>query len=92
LFGESHFRSLRTSVSDAEVGAIVAEEAGKRRRWLENLVNTYGAKADKDAVDYVNPQLHPLEGDARHIVPKILDVQSVATGITPRGFFFAAPG
>ena len=74
--------------------AMVAEEAGKRRRWLDNLVNTYGAKADKDAVDYINPQLHLLEGDAKHVVPTIardLNVDLIVMGTVARtgiaGFF-----
>ena len=94
LFGESHFRSLRTGVSDAEVDAMVAEEGSKRTRWLENLVNTYGANADKDAVDYIDPQLHLIEGDARQIVPTIardLDVDLTVMGTVARtgiaGFF-----
>jgi len=94
LFGESYFRSLRTGISDAEVDAMLAEEASERRRWLENLVNTYGTRADKDAVDYVDPQLHVIEGDARHIVPTIareLDVDLVVMGTVARtgiaGFF-----
>ena len=94
LFGESHFRSLRTGVSDAEVDAMVAEEGSKRTRWLESLVSTYGARADKDAVDYIDPQLHLIEGDARQIVPTIardLDVDLTVMGTVARtgiaGFF-----
>jgi len=94
LIGEDHFRSLRTGFSDAEVDAMVAEEASKRRHWLDNLVNTYGAKADKDAVDYVKPQLHLIKGDAKHIVPTIareLDVDLIVMGTIARtgiaGFF-----
>jgi nucleotide-binding universal stress UspA family protein len=69
LFGEGHFRSPRTTVSDAEVDVMVAEEANKRSQWLENLVSTYGTKADKDAVDYLAPQLHVIKGDPKHVVP-----------------------
>ena len=94
LFGESTFRSPRIAISDAEVDAMVAEEASERRRWLDDLVNTYGAKADKDAVDYVNPQLHVIKGDAKHIVPTTaqeLDVDLIVMGTVARtgidGFF-----
>ena len=62
--------------------------------WLDNLVNTYGTKADRDAVDYVNPQLHLIKGDAKHIVPTIareLDVDLIVMGTVARtgiaGFF-----
>jgi nucleotide-binding universal stress UspA family protein len=94
LFGESSFRSPRSGVSAAEVDAMVAEEASERRRWLENLVNTYGAKTDKHAVDYLNPQLHVIIGDAEHIVPTTaqeLDVDLIVMGTVSRtgiaGFF-----
>lgn len=94
LVSEKHLRSGSTGVSDAEVDSMVAEEASDRMRWLENLVNTYGAKADKDAVDYLNPQLHVIKGDAKHIVPtkaRELDVDLVVMGTVARtgiaGFF-----
>ena len=94
LFGESYLRLPRAGVSKAEVDAMVADEASERRRWLDKLVNTFGAKADKDAVDYVNPQLHLIKGDAKHIVPTIareLDVDLIVMGTVARtgiaGFF-----
>jgi len=94
LFGESVFRSPRSSTSDAEVDAMLAEEASQRRRWLEQLVHSYGAKADKDAVDYVDPQLHVITGDAKYIVPaaaRDLDVDLIVMGTVARvgipGFF-----
>ena len=94
LFGESHFRSPRTSVSDAEVDVMVAEEASKRRHWLENLVSTYGTKADRDAVDYLEPELHVIKGHPTHVVPvqaRELAVDLVVMGTVARtgiaGFF-----
>jgi len=67
--GEDLFRSARTGFSDAEVDAMVDEEASARRRWLENLVKTYGSKADKNAIDILEPQLHLIQGRARQVVP-----------------------
>ena len=94
LLAESLLRSPRTGVSEAEVDAAVAEEASKRKRWLDNLVNTYGTKADKDAVDYLEPQLHVIKGGAKHIVPataRELDVDLIVMGTVARtgiaGFF-----
>jgi nucleotide-binding universal stress UspA family protein len=94
LITENIFRSDRTDVTDAEVDAMVAEEANKRKQWLENLVNTYGNKRDKDAVDYLEPQLHLIKGDAKHIVPTIareLNVDLIIMGTIARtgipGFF-----
>jgi nucleotide-binding universal stress UspA family protein len=89
---ETHFN--RAGVSDAEVDAILAKEASERRRWLENLLNTYGTNADKDAVDYINPQLHVIAGDAKHVVPRTardLDIDLIVMGTVARtgiaGFF-----
>jgi len=94
LVTENIFRSDRTDVTDAEVDAMVAEEANKRKQWLENLVSTYGSKGDKDAVDYLDPQLHLIKGDAKHIVPTIareLNVDLIIMGTIARtgipGFF-----
>jgi len=92
--GEDQLRSMRTVFSDAEVDKMAEEVASKRRRWLENLVDTFGAKADKDAVNYLKPQLHLTKGDAKHIVPttaRELDVDLVVMGTVARtgigGFF-----
>lgn len=92
--GEDHIRSPRTGISDAEVDAMLAAEASKRKRWLENLVNTYGAKADKDAVDYLSPQLHVIKGIAHDVVPskaRELNVDLIVMGTVARsgisGFF-----
>jgi len=94
LVTENIFRSDRTDVTDAEVDAMVAEEANKRKQWLENLVSTYGSKGDKDAIDYLDPQLHMIKGDAKHIVPTIareLNVDLIIMGTLARtgipGFF-----
>jgi nucleotide-binding universal stress UspA family protein len=94
LAGEDLLRSMHIGFSDAEVDEMVEEAANKKRRWLENLVDTFGAKADKDAVDYLKPQLHLIEGDAKHIVPtaaREFDVDLVVMGTVARtgiaGFF-----
>ena len=94
LVGEAFLRSQRSDVSDAEVDAMFVEEVSARRRWLENLVNTYGSKADKKAVDILEPQLHVIKGHAKDIVPEIareLAVDLVVMGTVARtgiaGFF-----
>ncbi len=94
FFGESHFRSARTGVSEDEVDAMVAQEASARGLWLKNLVETYGAKSDSDAVDYVAPTLHVIKGDAKQVVPATaheLDVDLIVMGTVARagvpGFF-----
>jgi len=92
--GEDLFRSARTGFSDAEVDAMVDEEASARRRWLENLVKTYGSKADKNAIDILEPQLHVIKGHAKYVVPAMaheLAVDLVVMGTIARtgiaGFF-----
>lgn len=94
LVAESFFRSPRTGLSDTEVDELVADEAEARRLWLENLVSTYGAKADKDMVDYLKPRLHVVKGDAKQVVPtraRELDVDLIVMGTVARtgiaGFF-----
>ena len=69
LAWESFMRSPRSTLSKAEVDEMVAEEGQNRRHWLDSLVTTYGAKADKDAMNYLNPRLHLLNGRATQVVP-----------------------
>jgi len=87
LLSEIHYG--RAGVSEAEVDAIVAEEASARKRWLRNLVNTYGV-----TVDFLSPQLHVIKGNAKHIIAakaRELDVDLVVMGTVARtgiaGFF-----
>jgi len=94
LVGEDQLRSMRTGFSDAEVDEMAEEAVSEKRRWLEDLLDTFGAKADKDAVDYLKPKLHLIKGDAKHIVPtaaRELDVDLVVMGTVARtgiaGFF-----
>ena len=94
LAGEDIFRSGRTIFSDDEVDAMLKMEAQARRLWLEKLVKAYGANAGKDAVDYVDPQLHVIKGDAKRVIPTIakdLDVDLIVMGTVARtgipGFF-----
>ena len=94
VVGEDFFRSPRSGVSVAEVDAMVEEEASARRRWLKNLVKTYGSKVDKNAIDILEPQLHVIKGHAKNVVPAIareLAVDLVVMGTVARtgidGFF-----
>lgn len=94
LVAEDFFRSRRSGLSGAEVDVMLEEEATARERWLENLVKTYGSKADKNAVDILEPQLHVIKGHARKVVPEIarkLEVDLVVMGTVARsgidGFF-----
>jgi len=94
VVGEDIFRSVLSGLSDAEVDAMVDEEASARRRWMENLVKTYGGRANTDAVDILEPQLHVIKGNAKYVVPAMaheLAVDLVVMGTVARtgtaGFF-----
>jgi nucleotide-binding universal stress UspA family protein len=94
LVGEDLFRSRRSGLSDAKVDVMLEEEATVRTRWLENLVKTYGSKADKNVVDILKTQLHVIKGHARSVVPELareLKVDLVVMGTVARtgidGFF-----
>jgi nucleotide-binding universal stress UspA family protein len=87
LIGENYLRSVRSGYSDAEVNAIVSKAAGNRRNWLENLVDAYAANTGEDAIDYLEPQLHVVEGSAKHIIPEMardLDVDLIVMGTVAR--------
>jgi len=94
VIGEDFFRSPRSGIPVTEIDAMMEEEAGARRRWLEDLVGSYSSKVDKSAVDILEPQLHVIKGHAKHVVPAIareLAVDLVVMGTVARtgvdGFF-----
>jgi len=94
VIGENIFRSRRSGLLVTEIDAMVEEEASARKRWLEDLVGSYGTKVDKSAIDILEPQLHVIKGHAEHVVPEIareLAVDLVVMGTVARtgidGFF-----
>jgi len=66
---ESFMKSPRMNPTNVDVDAMVAEEAEEQRSWLKSIVTAHGAKADKDAIDYLNPCLHVMNGRAAQVVP-----------------------
>lgn len=85
---------LLNADEEIAVEAKVAKEENARRLWLEDLVSTYGTKADTDMVNYLEPQPHVIKGDAKNVVPtkaRELDVDLVVMGTVARtgiaGFF-----
>jgi len=92
LLGEVHY--ARAGILEAEIEAMVAEEASKRRHWLRDLVNRYGAKPDKDVLDFPESQLHVIQGNAKHHIAataRDLDADLVVMGTVAHarvaGFF-----
>ena len=94
LLFEAILKSPRSGTLNAELDLMLEKEASERESWLEDLVNNYGAKDDKDAVDYVSPQLHVINGKAKAVIPRTareLDVDLIVMGTVARsgirGFF-----
>ncbi len=94
LLGEAILKSPRSGTLNVELDFMLENEAIEREFWLEELVNNYGAKGDKDAVDYVSPQLHVIKGTAKAVIPRKareLDVDLIVMGTVARsgipGFF-----
>ena len=91
VFGEGLLTSHNWDFSEAEFEAMLEEEAAERRRWLEDLVTTYGKFPGADAPDV---HLHVVKGAAQYVVPKLareLAVDLVVMGTVARtgidGFF-----
>jgi nucleotide-binding universal stress UspA family protein len=84
---ESLLRSSRLSFSDDEVDAMVRDEESKRSRWLADIVEQGCGVQGTEAANYLKPQLHMIEGDARFIVPqcaKELSAELVVMGTVGR--------
>jgi len=67
---ESYLRGPHTPYSDTEVDEMVQEEEISRTRWLSDLVETICEVQGKECANYLKPQLHLIQGDAKKIVPK----------------------
>ena len=94
VFGERLLTSHRWNFSEAEFDAMLEEEAAERRRWLEELVASYGRFPDTGGAGAPNVQLHVLKGPAQYVVPELareLAVDLVVMGTVARtgidGFF-----
>ena len=77
VFHESLLRSHKWDFSQAEFEAMLDEEAAARRRWLENLVENYGASAESGSPDTPDINLHVVKGSAQYVVPEIAREQEV---------------
>jgi len=87
VFDEDLLRSHSWDFSEAEFDAMVEEEATLRRRWLEDLMKSYGISEAKSTTDVHELQLHVIKGPAQHVVPEIahdLAVDLVVMGTVAR--------
>ncbi len=87
VFGEDLLRSRSWDFSETEFDAMVQEEATARRRWLDDLVKSYGISVDKHNADALDIHHHVIKGHAQHVVPELahdLAVDLVVMGTVAR--------
>jgi nucleotide-binding universal stress UspA family protein len=87
VFGEELLRSHSWDFTEANFDAMVEEEATARRRWLEDLIMSYGNATDQDTVDVPDFHIHVIKGHAQHVVPELadnLEVDLVVMGTVAR--------
>ena len=89
--GEDTLRSLRSSLSRAEVDEIEAKEVDQRTSWLKGVVTSFIDTAEEEVGQY---HYHLVKGNPRDVVPRTaqeLDVDLVVMGTVARtgiaGFF-----
>ena len=94
VFGEGLLTSHKWDFSEADFEAMLEEEASGRRRWLQDLVTSYGKFTDKDGAGSPDVHLHVVKGSAQYVVPELarkLAVDLVVMGTVARtgidGFF-----
>lgn len=68
---ETFLRSPQAGLSEDEINGLIDSEYSARKSWLRQLVARFGATEGKQAVDYVEPILHVLKGDASVMVPQL---------------------
>ncbi len=68
---ESYLRGPHMSYTDSEVDEMVNHEKAIRTQWLTDVVekscNLYG----EETMNFLKPQLHLVQGNAKKIVPKV---------------------
>lgn len=87
VFDEGLLRSHSWGFSEAEFDAMVEEEATLRRRWLQDLVKSYGISEDKSTTEVREFRLHVIKGQAQYVIPEIahdLAVDLVVMGTVAR--------
>ena len=73
LAHESFLRSGRVSLSTTEVDELAAEEKTQRTRWLDETVEKNLLTHEPDAAKYLKPTLHLRKGNAREVVPELIE-------------------
>jgi nucleotide-binding universal stress UspA family protein len=80
--------------TENEVNAYVEKVSRHHKQLLDTLIREVRAKLGKDALNYINPQLHMPKGSARKEIPELarrLQVDCIVMGTVARtgvpGFF-----
>lgn len=84
---ESYLRGPHMPNTDSEVDELVTGEEILRTRWLTDLVETVFGAQSEESMNYLKPQLHVVQGNAKSIVPKLakdLSAELVVMGTVGR--------
>lgn len=84
---ESYLRGPRTAFSDTQVNNMIEDEKSKRMQWLSEIAEEICASEGEECKNYLKPELHLVQGDAKKIVPalsKSLGVELVIMGTVAR--------
>lgn len=93
-FGENILRSGRVNISDQEVDNYVHEEELQHRNWVEALFRRTVTPLGEEALNYLTPQIHLLNGEAADVISQLtqdLRIDLIVMGTVARtgipGFF-----
>jgi nucleotide-binding universal stress UspA family protein len=84
---ESYLRGPRTAYSDIQVNNMIEDEKSKRMQWLSDFADEIRIAQGEECANYLKPELHLIQGDAKNIVPalsKSLGVELVVMGTVAR--------
>ena len=68
---ESYLRGPHMSQTDSDVDEMVKQEEASRTRWLADEVEKSCKLYGEETMNFLKPQLHLVQGDAKFIVPNV---------------------
>lgn len=71
VFGEDLLRSQTWDFSESGFDALVEKEGDARRRWVEDLIESYGLSGSRGTTGGPDIHIHVIKGHAQHIVPQL---------------------
>ncbi len=84
---ESYLRGPHMSYTDSEVDDMAHQEKSSRTKWLSDVVEKSCKLYGEETINFLKPQLHLVHGNAKHMVPKIVNeigVELVVMGTVGR--------